>query len=183
MPLRNTERRWGGVAQLFHWAMAAGIFGMMALGWTMVNLPMGPTQFRLYALHKSIGITLLTLAVLRLLWRRANPAPPLPPDMAPWERRLAGLTHVLLYVLIIAMPLSGYVINSAANFPLTIFGLLQIPNLTPESEWLESVASWTHLTLFWVLSVLLVLHIGGALRHHFLQHDDVLRRMLPGRGQ
>lgn len=181
MPLRNTTRHWGGVAQLFHWVMAIGIFGMMALGWIMVNLPMGPTQFQLYSLHKSLGITLLTLAVLRLVWRLANPAPPLPADMAPWERRLAGATHVVLYAVIFAMPLSGYVINSAANFPLNVFGLVQIPNLTPESERLETIASWTHLTLFWVLSGLLVLHIGGALRHHFIQHDNVLRRMLPGR--
>jgi len=181
MPLRNTERRWGGVAQLFHWVMALGIFGMMALGWIMVSLPTGPTQFQLYALHKSIGITLLTLALLRLLWRLANPAPPLPPAMAPWERRLARLTHVILYGLILVMPLSGYVINSAANFPLNVFGLFQVPNLTPESERLQEVASWTHLTVFWVLAALLVMHIGGALRHHFLKRDDVLRRMLPGR--
>ena len=178
--IRNTADRWGGGAQLLHWLMALGIFTAMGLGWVMVNLPMGALKFELYALHKSLGMTLLALFALRLLWRWVNVTPAMPTSLPRHERFLAAATHRLLYALMLLMPLSGYVINSAANFPLNVFGLVQIPNLTPESETLQAIAGNVHLALFWLFAVLLVLHISGALRHHFVLRDGILRRMLPG---
>lgn len=181
MHIRNSRQRWGAVAQLLHWVMALLVFGMMILGWVMVYWPMGPTQFELYALHKSFGLTVLGLAVLRLVWRSLNPTPQLPDNMSNWERRAANSAHVLLYVILFAMPVSGYLINAGAGFPLTYFGWLSVPNLVAESERLETVAGWIHLSLFWLLALVLIGHIGGALRHHFVKRDDVMRRMLPGR--
>jgi len=164
-----------------HWLMAAGIATSMVLGWVMVNLPPGAAQFQLYSLHKSLGITLLALVALRLLWRWINVTPPLPESLPRHERWLARAGHRGLYALMLLMPLSGYVINSAANFPLNVFGLFQIPNLTPASESLGEVASLLHLTFFWGFVAVLTAHIGGALRHHFVLRDNILRRMLPVR--
>jgi len=179
--IRNTTTFWGAGAQLLHWLMAAGIATSMVLGWVMVNLPPGAAQFQLYALHKSLGITLLALVFLRLLWRWINVTPPLPGTLPRHERWLARAGHRGLYALMLLMPLSGYVINSAANFPLNVFGLFQIPNLTPESEPLGELASWLHLAFFWGFVAVLTAHIGGALRHHFVLRDNILRRMLPVR--
>lgn len=175
----NTPQRWGLIAQLLHWLIALAVFGLFALGWVMVNYPISPTKFELYSLHKSLGITVLLAVVLRLIWRAVNPTPTLAAQPA-WERRAATATHWTLYALLMLMPLSGYVINSAANFPMLVWGVLPLPNVTGENEGLQELAERVHLTLFWLLAVLVVLHVAAALRHHFLLKDDVLRRMLPG---
>jgi len=177
--LRNTRDAWGAGAQLLHWLIAAGIATAMLLGWIMVNMPMGPAKFQLYAIHKSLGMTILALVLVRIAWRWLNIVPAMPGTLSAREKQLAGAGHLALYGLMLFMPISGYVLNSAANFPLNVFGLVQIPNLTPESETLASAASLVHLTLFWVFAAVLVTHIGAALRHHFVLGDDVLRRMLP----
>jgi len=176
---RNTADRWGSGAQLLHWLIAIGIATSMIMGWVMVYLPVSAFKFELYALHKSLGMTLLALVGLRLVWRWVNITPALPAHLPSHEAWLAKTTHRLLYALMFVMPLSGYVINSAANFPLNVFGLVQIPNLVPESEAIGDVASRIHLAVFWGFVVLLIGHIGGALRHHFVLRDAVLRRMLP----
>lgn len=179
--VRNTATFWGAGAQLLHWLMAAGIATSMGLGWVMVNMPAGAAQFQLYSLHKSLGITLLALAALRLVWRWINTTPPLPDTLPRHERWLARAGHRALYALMLLMPISGYVINSAANFPLNVFGLVQIPNVTPASETLGGLASTLHLAFFWGFVAVLTAHIGGALRHHFVLRDNILRRMLPVR--
>ncbi len=181
MMLRNTTEHWGSPAKLLHWLMALGILSSMTLGVVMVNLPMSALKFELYAIHKSLGMTLLVLAALRISWRWLNPVPALPQDLEAYERRLASWAHGLFYVLLFAMPVSGYVINSAANFPLNVFGLVQVPNVVPESEQVTEAAKWVHATLFWFFAGLISVHIVGALRHHFVLKDGILRRMLPGR--
>ncbi len=182
MHLRNTTTSWGSPAKLLHWLMAALIISTMVLGVVMVNLPMNALKFELYAIHKSIGMTLLVLALLRISWRWMNPVvPALPSSLPTHERRLASWAHGLFYLLLFAMPISGYVINSAANFPLNVFGLVQVPNIVPESEAMTAAAKWTHAMLFWFFAGLISVHIAGALRHHFVLNDDILRRMLPGR--
>lgn len=180
MRIRNTEQHWGLLAQGLHWLIAVLVVVMAGLGWYMTTLDISPTMFELYALHKSIGVTVLALVILRLLWRAANPTPSLPAHMKPVERRLAHATHGLLYLILIAMPISGYVINSAADFPLTVFGLFTIPNLIAENESVQAIAGAVHGTLIWVLVAVLLLHVAGALKHHFVDRDDVLRRMIPG---
>lgn len=180
MPLRNTETRWGAVAQTFHWLMAALIVAQGAIGLTMVDLSLSPTKVKVFALHKSIGLTVLTLALLRLAWRAGNRAPRDPP-MPRWQRIAARISHVALYALILALPLSGWLFNSASNFPLAWFGLVHLPSQTGHvNPGLKAFALTAHVTLFWILVAVLVVHVGAALWHHYDRRDDVLKRMLPG---
>jgi len=183
MRLRNTVDAWGGVAQGLHWLVAVLVLGMMVLGWVMVYWPQTPLKFELYSWHKSFGVTVFSLMLLRLGWRALNPVPALPAGMPRREARAAQTAHVLLYVALFVMPISGYVLNSATNFPLSVFGWFTIPNIVPEDEATAVWAGWAHLAVFWLIATLLVLHIGGALRHHFVLRDGVLRRMLPGQAK
>ncbi len=177
--LRNSRSQWGSVAKAMHWLVAFAIVGNLTLGWYVVNLGISPTKIRLFVWHKSIGLTVLAVVILRILWRITNPAPALPDAMRPMERILAHATHALLYVVMLAIPISGWVINSAANFPLKLYGLFLVPNIAPPDKALQTTAEIVHLSLFWILAALLILHVAAALRHHFVQRDTILKRMLP----
>jgi cytochrome b561 len=179
MAIRNTTRRWGAVAQLFHWLIVLGIVAQFTLATLFDDLPAGAKKLTLLSRHKSIGITILMLALLRLLWRRANPTPALPPALKPWERSLAKLTHVLLYVLLFAVPVSGWLMSSARGFPVSWFGLWQLPDLVPKDKPLYESLVTVHTALAWTLGVVAIVHLLAALKHHFVLKDDVLRRMLP----
>jgi|APTNR8051073442_1049403.scaffolds.fasta_scaffold00566_33 cytochrome b561 len=187
--LRNSPHRYGVVALSLHWLIAVLIVGMLILGTVMVDLTPGSSlQFQLYQLHKSFGITILALSLARLGWRLANPAPPLPNDLQPWERFLARVTHVSFYVLMIGMPLTGWMVVSASvwNVPTVLFGTIHLPHLpilsTLENKKpVEDVLKEIHESAAWVVIALLVLHVAGALKHHLVLKDDVLTRMLPGR--
>lgn len=181
MPLRNTDTRWGSIAQAFHWMIALLIIVQGAIGLIMVELSLSPTKVKVFALHKSIGLTILALALLRLVWRAGNRAPYDPAAMPRWQHLAARTSHVALYVLILALPLSGWLFNSAANSPLAWFGLVHLPSQTGHVDpALKAFALTAHVTLFWILVAVVALHVGAALWHHFYQRDDVLRRMLPG---
>jgi len=131
------------------------------------------------ARHKSIGLTILGLAVIRLAWRSLNPSPPLPGDLKPHERLLARFSHAALYVLIIALPLTGWIMSSARGFPISWFNLVQLPDFVGKSKVLYGAMVVTHATLAIGLIAVLALHVAAALRHHFVLRDDTLRRMLP----
>lgn len=179
MGLRNSNQQWGGIAKSFHWLLAVLILAMFVLGWTAESYPMSPTKLKLFGLHKSTGLVILALVVLRIAWRAFDPAPALPADTSALERILAHATHRLLYVLMVAMPLSGWVINSAADFPLKIYGWIRVPHIAPASESLQTSAEVVHLTLFWIMALLVGIHVAAALWHHFERRDTILRRMLP----
>jgi cytochrome b561 len=181
MPLRNTSQEWGAIAKTLHWGMALMILAMFVLGWVAQEWPLSPTKIRLFFWHKSTGMLVLTLALIRLLWRLYDPRPPLPSESPSWERGLARVTHGILYLMMLAMPLSGWVINSAAKFPFKVFALLPLPALVAPSKPVQHLAEGVHLGLFWTFSGLLSLHIAAALRHHWVGHNDVLARMLPNR--
>ena len=178
MTLRNTTRRWGAIAQLFHWLIVALILVQLWLALRADELT-GMGKLRELARHKSVGITILMLVILRLLWRSRNPHPPLPDNLKPYERSLARLTHGALYTLLFAIPLSGWTMSSARGFPVSWFGFLQLPDLVPKNHTLYEWLVMTHVTLVCVLAVIVALHVAGALKHHFVHKDDVLRRMLP----
>src|SRR5512145_2981405 len=125
--LRNTDRSWGAGAKFFHWTMAALILFQIMLGIMAVTWPVSPTKLDLFVWHKSFGVLILTLAALRLLWRLTNVTPALPEGMAGWERMGARMSHFVLYLLMLALPLTGWVINSAANIPFRIFWLVPLP--------------------------------------------------------
>jgi len=182
MRLRNTSSNWGTIAKAFHWLIALLIITNLGLGYWAEGLAVSPTKVEAFYWHKSIGLTVLWLALLRLLWRFTNPSPRLPSDMSGWERALAHTSHVLLYVLMIAMPLSGWVIHSAANFPLDLYGVFPVPDIIPASADESAVgdlAKAAHYWMFITICGLLALHVLGALKHHIVNRDTVLRRMLP----
>lgn len=182
MRWRNSSANWGAIAKAFHWIIAIAILSNIGLGLWASELPLSPRKVEAFYVHKSVGLTVLWLAVLRLLWRFTNPTPRLPLGMAPWERMLAHTSHFLLYVLMLAMPVSGWVINSAANFPLDLYGVIPVPDLVPDTVdegAVEDTAKVVHYWLFVSICVLLALHVTGALKHHFMNGDHVLRRMLP----
>ena len=179
MTIRNTSARWGAVSQLLHWLIVALIAIQATLGLTGRLLPLGVEKLAVLARHKSIGITILGLAVLRLLWRWLNPTPPLPSSMTPHERFLARFTHATLYVLLFTMPLTGWIMSSARGFPVSWFNLYQLPDLGPKSRALYDTMVTTHAALAIALALTVALHVAGALKHHFVLKDDTLRRMLP----
>lgn len=179
--LRNTERNYGWVAIVLHWAIAVLIVGQWTLGRVMKNLADQRLSFDLIQWHKSFGLLILALAVLRLLWRLANPRPALPADMAAVERQAAAWTHRALYALMVVLPLTGWAIASTTvlEIPTFAFYLFVVPDL-PLARSDAAEASWTlvHDILGWVLLALVLLHVAAALRHHFLLHDGILVRML-----
>ena len=179
MPIRNTTARWGAVSQTLHWAIVALIITQFVLINLELDLPLGAAKLALLAKHKSVGITILMLAVVRLMWRWLNPSPLLPDTLKPYERVIAHVSHTSLYVLMFAMPLTGWTMSSARNFPVSWFNLFQLPDLVAPNRELYRFLHETHETLAWILVAVASLHVLGALKHHFILKDDVLRRMLP----
>jgi cytochrome b561 len=176
---RNPPTRYTAVAQLFHWVIAALIVTQFALAWTADDLPLGMHKLALLARHKSVGMTILLLAILRLLWRFRNPPPELPAGMTPIERTVARATHIAFYLLLFAMPITGWTMSSAKNYSVSWFGLFTWPNLIAPNDAAFNVLKSTHDYLSYALFSIAVLHILAALKHHFWNKDDVFLRMLP----
>jgi cytochrome b561 len=179
MPDRISPARYSAAAQAFHWIIAALIVTQFVLANLQEDLPIGIHKLALLARHKSIGMTVLMLAVLRLFWRLKNPPPALPAEMHPAERLLARATHTAFYLLLFAMPLTGWLMSSAKNYSVSWFGLFTWPNLIPKNEAAFDALRSTHDILSDVLFAIAVLHIAAALKHHFWNKDNVLLRMLP----
>ncbi|MBX3713522.1 MAG: cytochrome b [Lysobacter sp.] len=179
MSLKNPSDRWGGVSQCLHWATVVLIVAIAYIGLTMGDLPNGPDKIRTYALHKSIGLTILALVALRVLWRLAAGAPRPVPGSPRWQERIASLTHFGIYVLLFAIPISGWVMNSAAGYPLQWFGLFNLPAIAGKSQELREAAKEAHELMFWLLALMVVAHAGAAFYHHLFQQDATLARMLP----
>ena len=179
MTFRNTTRSWGFLSKAFHWIIVLLILNQWIIAERAESLPKGPALIQALWWHKSFGITILVLAVLRLAWRWMNPVPDLSAETRPWERVLAKISHVLLYALILAMPISGWMMSSARSFPVSWFGWVQLPDLVKKDPQLYERLNDLHETLFYVLVAVAALHVAGALKHHFIDRNDVLRRMLP----
>jgi cytochrome b561 len=190
MEARNSEYRYGSVAIAFHWLIALLVIGNICVGLYMGDLPRSdPMKFQIFQLHKSIGLLVLVCSVLRVVWRVINPVPPIPRGMPGVTTFAARATHFVFYVLIVAVPLAGWIMVSAS--PLgngtQFFGLFTWPNLPfftgmtreslrPAHELFESA----HVLAAWAMIVLIPIHVLAALYHHFIRRDDVLKRMLPG---
>jgi cytochrome b561 len=179
MQIRNTLSRWGVVSQTLHWLIVILIITQFVLAETEHDMPLGMAKFAILARHKSIGITILILAILRLLWRWMNPVPPLPDTLKPYERVLAHVSHFGLYFFLFAQPITGWILSSASNFPVSYFGWFTLPNLVAPDKHFAAIMHEVHEWLFNILVAFAVLHIAAALKHHFVLKDDVLRRMLP----
>jgi cytochrome b561 len=176
---KNTLERYGVVAKTFHWTVAVLVLGMLALGLYMTALDISPVKFKLYFWHKSIGATILVLMTLRLLWKLVNVRPAPLPSHEMWERALAKLVHALLYVCLFVMPLSGWVMSSAKGIAISVFGWFTLPAIVVENKDLAQAAVQVHYLAAWILMGCIVLHLSGALKHHFIDRDSTIRRMFP----
>lgn len=177
--------RYGATAIALHWLLAVGIVGAFGVGVYMTGLPFSPARLKLYNWHKWAGVTILVLSALRLLWRVTHRPPALPKavekTMPGWQKLAHHGTHHLLYVLFFAVPLIGWAYSSAAGFPIVFLGLWQLPDFVPVSKDLaEAIKPWHQYTAF-ALAALAVLHIAAALKHHLVDRDGLLHRMLPGK--
>ena len=179
MRFAGNEQRWGAVSQSLHWLIVVLVLAMATLGLVMVDLPNTPSTARLYALHKSIGLTILALMLLRLAWRLHAGAPRALAGIPAWQRRLATATHAALYGLLFAMPLTGWLINSSSGFPLRWFGLFRVPQWGARDDVLNAWAKGSHELLFWTLVALALVHAAAAIWHHVFRGDATLARMLP----
>lgn len=169
-----------GGAIALHWVIATLIVGGFALGWVMTRIPgITPDKLRFYSWHKWIGVTVLALAVLRVLWRLMHRAPPLPDSMSVWQRRAAHVGHIMLYVLMIAIPVSGYLYSAASNIPVVYLGLVPLPPLIAPDPVLKVWFKSIHIALDYALLVLVIGHVAVAVKHHWLDGDGLLYRMLP----
>jgi cytochrome b561 len=167
-------------AQALHWITAALMFTLLPLAWVMVNMPRTAANRELiYTLHKSLGLTVLALVAARLFWRAIHPAPPLPGSLARWERTSAMFSHWMLFLIMIGMPLSGYLFSAWGGHAVTYFGLFTLPGLA-KNDTLQHVASWAHVAIGqWLTYALVLLHIGATGWHVAVRRDGVLLRMLP----
>jgi len=192
--LKNTRERWGWLAKLLHWTMAILIISLALVGTYMANfLDDMILQIELTQIHKSFGVVVFMLAVLRILWRWASPVTPdMPQGESALARGAARATHWALYILMLTIPLSGWLMASASTlndadaYPTQmrnmVFGVFELPDpFQPGSDALDATFHMIHAWSVYLLGALLVLHIGAALKHHLVDRDDVLRRMLPGR--
>ncbi|HEY0489778.1 MAG TPA: cytochrome b [Telluria sp.] len=172
--------RYTYTAMLFHWLIALLVVAAFTLGLVMTDIPgLTPTKLRYFSWHKWLGVTVLTLAVLRVLWRLFHAAPAYPVSMARWQQRAANGLHLLLYVLIFAVPLSGYFYSLASGVPVVYLGLVELPVLIGPDPELKPVLKAVHYWLNMLLAGSVGVHVAAALKHQFIDRDGVLRRMLP----
>ena len=170
-------------AKLLHWVLALALIGIFGVGLYMADLPFSPLRLKLYNWHKWVGITIFSLSVVRLLWRFTHRPPPLPAamvqSMPKWQHWAHEVTHYAMYALFFIVPLIGWAFSSASGFQIVVFGVLPLPDLLPvNKEWAETIKP-LHGLAAWALCALAVLHVVAAVKHHFIDRDGLMGRMLP----
>lgn len=182
MQIRNSTTRFGVVSIVIHWLVALVVFGLFALGLWMVDLDYYHAWYKTGPdIHRSIGILLLALMVFRVVWRFMNQAPKPIEGQSRWEIRSAHGVHLLLYLLLFVAFVSGYLITTADGSSIDVFNWFSVPSVTGRVRGLEDIAGDVHYWTTWAVVVLAGLHAAAALKHHLIDRDDTLRRML-GRG-
>ena len=173
------------LARVLHALLGLLLVGMFAVGLYMADLPFSPLRLKLYNWHKWAGVVVLTLSLVRLLWRLASPPPELPAavldTMPRWQRRAHEAAHLGLYGLFFAVPLLGWAYSSASGFPLVVFGAWPLPDWVPVNETLAGLLKPAHRFAAYALAALVLVHVGAALKHHFVDRDGLLSRMGFGR--
>lgn len=169
------------VAKSLHWLMAVLIIGLWCVGLTMEELPKGDLRSRIIGLHKAFGVVVLALVLVRLAWRATHAVPALPAPLPALEKLAARLGHGVLYALMIALPVDGILMSQSGGRDVDVFGFV-LPRLVEKNEALKEFFGEGHELMAWILAAVLALHVAAALRHHLVLKDEVLRRMLPGRG-
>lgn len=160
-----------------HWIMAVGFIAMILLGFYMTDMPFSPAKLQVYSWHKWAGVSLFLLAVFRLLWRMRHRPPALPDSMRPIDITLANLGHYLLYFFMFAVPLSGWFMSSAMGFQTVWFGLVPLPDLLPKDKSIADLLAATHTYLNWAFVIVVIGHVLAALKHQFIDKDNLLARM------
>ena len=175
----NAGQRYSRVAILLHWVAVVLIVAGAGLGLTMTDLPFSPAKLRYYAWHKWIGMTVFLVAVARILWRAIVPPPPFPDTMPRLLVRGARTVHASLYILMLAIPISGWIYSSATGVSVSYLNLVPLPNLVAKDKALASVLVGVHRTLNVMLAVAVLLHVGAAIKHQWIDRDGIMSRMLP----
>jgi cytochrome b561 len=181
-PIDNTEERYGVVGIALHWSMAVLLIALTALGLYMVALPdvgFDTRKITLILYHKEFGMLMLALLVVRLAWRVTQILPRLVAHLPDWQKVIARFVHLCFYALMIALPMTGWLMSSAAGFPVSFLELFTLPDLIGRDDYVFQQLIDIHRWLGYALAALIVVHAAAALRHHFAYHDDTLRRMLP----
>lgn len=174
--LKNSENKYGLITKTIHWVTALLILMLLCMGFKMTSLPFGEDKLWVYMLHKSLGLTVLLLAFVRVAWHVISKRPSDLPTHATWEKKLAHVVHFLIYVALFAMPLSGWIMSSAGDFTVQFFGI-NMPDIAPKNEKLFDATLWFHQTMALVIIAVVALHAAGALKHHFIDRDITLKRM------
>lgn len=172
--------RYTYTAMLLHWLTALLIISAFIMGLVMTGIPgLTPTKLKYFSWHKWIGVTVLALAVIRVLWRKFNVSPPHPAGMPGWQKKAADGMHLVLYFLIFAVPISGYLFTLAAGVPVVYLGMVQLPVIMEPNLALKPILQTTHYVLTMTMAAAVIAHVLAALKHQFIDRDGVLRRMLP----
>jgi cytochrome b561 len=175
-------RRYDKVAIALHWLVAIGVFVMIGLGWYMTDIPKGtPARAFYFNLHKSIGLTVGIIVLIRVWWRWTHQPPPLPPGTQSWVFSASKLSHGLLYALLVLMPLAGFIASNFTKYGVTYFGLFKIGPFFAENKALWELFQGIHQAASEVLVIVIAIHIAGAFKHLLIDKDGVFYRMLPGR--
>jgi cytochrome b561 len=178
IPIKNTSARYGLIAILFHWTMAILMISLLILGLYMVGLPISLQKLTLFGWHKELGMLVLGLGIMRYLWRLMNVLPKLPAHLSSFQKFAARSAHLFFYGFIVLMPLTGWLISSAAGLPVSFFGWFVLPDLIAPNPALMPDFIFVHQWLGYGLIALICGHTGAALLHHFYYKDDILKRMI-----
>ena len=175
----NSPNRYTPTAIALHWLAALLIFSAFPLGLYVHEMALSPLKLKLLSYHKWLGVTIFLLTVARIAWRATHTPPPLAATIPLWQQQVAHVLHLLLYILLLLIPLSGWLMSSAKGFPVVYLGLVQLPDLVGKDKLLGDLLAEVHKLLNFSLLALVGMHVGAALKHHFIDRDDTLRRMLP----
>lgn len=178
MHFKNTEDRYGFVSFVLHWTMAIIIIGLITVGLYMTRMPISSLKLKLYGFHKEFGLLILALIFIRLAWRLSNITPRLPITLPAWQKLAARSVHFALYIFMLFMPITGWLVTSAAGLPASFFGWFVLPNLIEPNEAHRLLYAEIHKWLAYGLILTIAAHVGAALKHHFINKDNILRRML-----
>lgn len=175
--MKNTNYTWPAIS--FHWLIAVGIFICFPVGMIMGELELSPLKLQLISYHKWLGVTIFGLLVLRIVWRSFNPPPALPSTMPKWQIGLSHATHLALYLLMIAIPVSGWLMSSAKGYTTVYLGMFPLPDLLDKDKALGHDLEELHEALNYILLLLVGLHIVAAIKHHIIDRDNILTRIAP----
>ena len=173
-------QRYSLPAIILHWLIAFLIIGTFTLGLVMTDIPgLTPTKLKLFSWHKWIGVTIFIVAVLRVIWRATHAAPPVAPGTPAWQAKAAAGAHHLLYLLILIVPITGYLYSSSAGVPVVYLGLWKLPPLIEASDTLKPILKFAHIWLNYLMAAIVVVHAAAAIKHQVIDRDGTLGRMIP----